>query len=253
MALAWVSESGEGKTALSEANYRPARDPAAWVGVTMKSKRTLDRPRSEADLCKRVFNLGGVWSRSTLGGLMRLTKRQRQLIEDIELLAAPLRIDPTLLPIDTQGRTDQLLVVFHQWVRGQVVMRYTLIDEYLGNIIANYYFRKRKAGHYRRLWKTKKFQLFCHYVLDELYLPKKRDLVEAIEPLPTGIGGKIMKINDLRNALAHSFFPQNRRRYYNRGTLLYEGQDFFTKAGVEKFWSDADEVINAVSARADNP
>jgi hypothetical protein len=85
--------------------------------------------------------------------------------------------------------------------------------------------------------------LFNYYVLDELYLPKKKDLVNAIKPLPPGIGGKIMKINDVRNAVAHSFFPQNRRRYHKQGGLLYDGADLFSKSGVEKFLKDADEVL----------
>ena len=182
---------------------------------------------------------------------MKLTKRQSQLIEDLERIAAPFRIDTAQLPSETRSRTDQLLVVFHQWARGQVILRYTLIDEYLGAIIANYYFGKPKVGHYGQLWRKKKFRLFSHYVLDELYLPKKVELVSAIKPLPSGIRGKIMGINDLRNALAHSFFPQNRRRYYKRGGLLYEGTDFFSRLGVEKFWTDADEAIEVVSARAD--
>jgi hypothetical protein len=109
-----------------------------------------------------------------------------------------------------------------------VVVKYTLIDEYLSVIIVNYYFPKLTIGHYGKLWRTKKFRLFNYYVLDELYLPKKKDLVNAIRPLPAGIGGRIMKINDVRNAVAHSFFPQNRRRYRKQGGLLCDGADLFT-------------------------
>jgi hypothetical protein len=159
---------------------------------------------------------------------MRLTKLQRRIISDYELLAAPLKIDTAQLPEVAIDRTTQLELIFQEWVRGQVVVKYTLIDEYLSVIIVNYYFPKLTIGHYGKLWRTKKFRLFNYYVLDELYLPKKKDLVNAIRPLPAGIGGRIMKINDVRNAVAHSFFPQNRRRYRKQGGLLYDGADLFT-------------------------
>ena len=143
---------------------------------------------------------------------MKLTKQQRQIIDDYELLAAPLKIDVDQLSDDTADRTLRLQFIFHEWVRGMVIMRYTLIDEYLACIIANYMFGKPKTWHYRQKWRTKKFQRFNHYVLDELYLLKKQDFVHAIKPLPSDIRSKIMQINDVRNAMAHSFFPQNRRR-----------------------------------------
>ena len=180
---------------------------------------------------------------------MRLTKLQRRIISDYELLAAPLKIDTTQLPEVEIDRTTRLELIFQEWVRGQVVVKYTLIDEYLSVIIVNYYFPKPTIGHYGKLWRTKKFRLFNYYVLDELYLPRKKDLVNAIRPLPAGIGGKIMKINDVRNAVAHSFFPQNRRRYHKQGGLLYDGADLFTKAGAENFLKDANEVLEVFYRR----
>jgi hypothetical protein len=110
---------------------------------------------------------------------MRLTKLQRRIVDDFGQLAAPLKIDIALLPDDTEDRTIRLRLAFHEWVRSQVIMKYTLIDEYLACIIANYYFGKPKESHYGKLWRTKKFQTFNHYVLDEMYLPKKKDLVAA--------------------------------------------------------------------------
>jgi hypothetical protein len=65
-----------------------------------------------------------------------------------------------------------------------------------------------------------------------------------------------MKINDVRNALAHSFFPQNRRRYRKLGRRVayggvpYNGADIFTRPGFEKFYSDANDVLEAVHGRA---
>lgn len=191
---------------------------------------------------------------------MRLTKLQCQIIADYDELAAPSKIDVTLLPHDAEDRTLHLRLAFHEWVRAQVIMKYALIDEYLACIIANYYFGKPKEPHYGKLWRTKKFRIFNHQVLDELYLLKKKDLVHAIKPLPPAITSKIMAINDVRNALAHSFFPQNRRRYHRKtarrrayGGVAYEGIDIFTRPGYERFYSDADAVLELLHSRAMPP
>lgn len=187
---------------------------------------------------------------------MRLTKIQRKIIADYHVLAAPSKIEISLLPDDANDRTLCLRLVFHEWVRAQVIMKYALIDEYLACIIANYFFGRPKEAHYGKLWRTKRFQRFNHHVLDELYLTKKRDLVHAIKPLPSTITSKIMKINDVRNALAHSFFPQNRRRYHKQerksayGGVAYDGTDIFTRLGYEKFYGDASEVLDLLHKRA---
>jgi hypothetical protein len=187
---------------------------------------------------------------------MRLTKLQRQIIADYDALAAPSKIDIMLLPSHAEDRTLLLRLVFHEWVRAKVIMKYALIDEYLACIIANYYFGRPKEPHYGKLWRTKKFQRFNYQVLDEMYLPKKKDLVHAIRPLSSTITSKIMKINDVRNALAHSFFPQNRRRYRKPGRkpaycgVTYDGIDIFTRPGYEKFYSDADDVLELLHSRA---
>ena len=187
---------------------------------------------------------------------MKLTKLQRQIIADYDALAAPSKINIELLPDDAEERTLHLRLAFHEWVRAQVIMKYTLIDEYLACIIANYYFGRPKESHYGKLWKTKKFQRFNHHILDEMYLPKKRDLVDSIKPLPSAIKSKVMMINDVRNALAHSFFPQNRRRYRKPGRKVayggvsYDGVDIFTRPGYEKFYRDACDVLELLHSRA---
>jgi|HubBroStandDraft_6_1064221.scaffolds.fasta_scaffold300701_1 hypothetical protein len=181
---------------------------------------------------------------------MILTKKQRGIIADYEQLAAPSKVDVDRLPADTTARTINLLLTYHWWIRGAVIMKYTLMDEYLAAIIANYYFGKPRDGHYGKLWRRKKFQLFNHHVLDELFLLKKKEIVHQIKPLPKDINSKIQAINDVRNALAHSFFPENRRRYYKKGGVLYDGLDLFTTSGIEKFLNDTQDVIDVLHKRA---
>src|SRR5262245_8944736 len=107
-------------------------------------------------------------------------------------------------------RTFLLHSMIDRLIRGEVVTRYTFVDELLTDIICNYYFKRPKVGHYGRLWKTKKFQRFVHYLMDETFLLKKLAMVEEILAVPKEVSSAIKRINDTRNALAHSLFPENR-------------------------------------------
>jgi hypothetical protein len=90
-------------------------------------------------------------------------------------------------------------------VRGDVVVKYTVLDELLTDIICDYYF-DRNEPHYARLWKTKRFRVFVHYLMDETYLLKKLTIVHAIRAVPKDVRAAIARINDVRNDLAHSSF-----------------------------------------------
>jgi hypothetical protein len=70
--------------------------------------------------------------------------------------------------------------------------------------------------------------------MDETFLLKKLAMVEAIEKVPTDVSNCIKRINDVRNALARSLFPLNRRRYKTENKVTYKGVDIFSHAGVLK-------------------
>jgi hypothetical protein len=127
-----------------------------------------------------------------------------------------------------------------QLICSDIVSRYTFIDELLAIIISNYYFRTPKQDStFRSLWRTKKFRLFVHYVLDETYLLNKMRLVRAIKEIPAEVRNAIERINALRNAVAHSYLPENRRQYMAHKKVMYQDADVFTKDGVAKFLADA--------------
>src|SRR5579872_2908287 len=108
-------------------------------------------------------------------------------------------------------------------VRAEVIYMYTMIDEFLTDVICYYYFpRPRKSAGYTHLWRNKHFRVFVHYLMDETYVLKKLSMVEAIKKIPIDVSKSIKRINDVRNALAHSLFPQNRRRYMAQRKVLYE-------------------------------
>jgi hypothetical protein len=173
---------------------------------------------------------------------MALTPKQRKLRSEIEAIASSISIDHwNIEQYDPEMRTMFLDLAKDQLVRGNVIIKYTLLDELLTDIICNYYFRRpKKTTSYRKLWRTKRFQVFVHYLMDETFLLKKLTVVQALHKVPRDVSTAIARINDVRNALAHSFFPENRRRYKAMMKVMYNGLALFTPDGIEEFENDFD-------------
>jgi len=172
---------------------------------------------------------------------MALTRAERKLQAEVQDIA--LLVDMDFWAIEEnykpEARKYILKWMLDRVVRGEVIYRYTYIDELLTCIICDYYFhRPKKNVSYQRLWRTKHFRVFVHYLMDETFLAKKLAMVQAILKVPTNVSSSIMRINDVRNALAHSLFPYNRRRYREEGKVLYKGVDLFSREGVLKFHED---------------
>jgi len=148
---------------------------------------------------------------------MGLTGHQRRLLKEIEQVADIAKLDYPQIEkaYAPEARTTILLLMKDKIVRGDVIVKCTLIEEFLTDIICDYYFKRRESN-YRRLWRTKPFRVFVHYIMDETYLLKKLTIVHAIRAVPKDVRSAIGRINDVRNDLAHSFFPQQRRRYDRR-------------------------------------
>lgn len=166
-----------------------------------------------------------------------LTKGQKKLITEIDEMIDSLGIDyKNTILVKKKDRTAYIESVKDQYVRGQVVFSYVLIDEFLGSIVCNYFFGKKRS--FIKLWRTKKFRNFNHYILEKLSLFEKLELVKITFDLPPAIESKIRAINDLRNGLAHSFFPQNLRRNQS----IYKGTSIYSTEGFKLFINDKDEI-----------
>ena len=136
-------------------------------------------------------------------------------------------------------------------VIAEIVTRYTLLDEILSDLIARYFFKQpKKQIHFGKLWRTKKFQTFTHHILEEMYLLKKMELVHAIDPLPSEVIKFIRKVNALRNAFAHSFFPENRKEHRKNKKVLYSGKDIHTHEGLELFLNEWHPAWTYLARRA---
>src|SRR5438105_7897954 len=154
----------------------------------------------------------------------RVTAKQRQLIRDIRAVQRMFMLEPDgiLTDHERESWTPRLELALRQLVGSQIVADYTLIDEYLNNIIAKLFFGPERS--FVALWRTKRFRLFHHYVLDELSLVKKLSFARAIAPMPATVRRNIERLNALRNAIAHSFFPENLRH----GGPFWKGQNIFS-------------------------
>jgi len=74
----------------------------------------------------------------------------------------------------------------------------------------HYFFARKRST--IQLWKTRKFRLFNHHVLEELSLMAKFRFAKSIAKMPKGVAGDIDRLNALRNGLAHAFLPENLKR-----------------------------------------
>jgi hypothetical protein len=116
----------------------------------------------------------------------RLTKKQHNLLLELHALAELFGLDyPNITEYEREAKTPFLEVMKNKLVRAHVIMWYTLVDEYLNNEICRYYFGKKRT--FPQLGKTKRFKIFNHHILEELYPLQKIRLVKAFRSLPQGI------------------------------------------------------------------
>jgi len=162
-----------------------------------------------------------------------LTKKQRALVDEIDQVFCLLELDYfRVLAYERKSRTVRLELAKRHAIRGEVITQHTLIDERLSSVLCDYFFGRHRS--YIRLWRTKKFRNFNHHVLQELSLLKKLAFVREILAIPKPIVNDIEKINGLRNALAHAFFPENLKR----PRLQYKGTDIFSFPGIKHMLDD---------------
>jgi hypothetical protein len=169
---------------------------------------------------------------------------QRRLVKEIEKLNELFFLNPrTIVEHATPAyRTARLILARNQIVRGQIVMAYVLVDEYLNCSIARYFFGRTD---FQRLWRRKPFQLFNYHVLEELSLLKKLQFVRAVSRLPNSVREDIERLNALRNGIAHAFFPENLKR----SRPMWKGISVFSIEGATRFEADMRRIVNYFAPR----
>jgi hypothetical protein len=170
-----------------------------------------------------------------------LTSKQKRIIKELDDIYSLIGMD--YWDIDKypkEGRTAILELQKRQAIIGEIIMQYTLIDEMVNCEICTYFFSSSKSS--IQLWRTKKFQNFNYYILESLYLLEKLRLVQTFYGIPKNIVDDVERLNALRNAVAHAFFPENLRGYKTWHKAVYKGKDIFTLEGIKLFTQDMQRV-----------
>jgi hypothetical protein len=166
-----------------------------------------------------------------------LTKKQKALLADVGKISDLLGLDwRNINDYERDSRTPHLERMKRHLIIGEVVMQYTLIDEYLNVQLCHHFFSRKK--NFIKLWKTKKFQNFNYHALEGLFLLEKLRYVKSFKKIPRKIAKDIDQINFLRNGLAHAFFPENLKR----SRPIYKGKSIFTLEGIQQFVDDMSEI-----------
>jgi hypothetical protein len=130
-------------------------------------------------------------------------------------------------------------------IRSDIVYSYVLVDELLCELIARYFFDPTKSS--IELWETPQFKMFNYHVLEGMPLLRKLALVKECNDIPRPIEEIIALTNMVRNAVAHSFFPMNKRDFKRSGKVTYEGKDIFTVEGLKIFNDDVNKAVGCLS------
>jgi hypothetical protein len=181
---------------------------------------------------------------------MALTRAQKRLYGQAKQIAELAMVD--IWQVEqwhSEVRLPLLRLAIANMVVAEVVTRYTLFDQVLSDVILKYFYKSKSQSRFL-FWRRKKFLRFVHYVLDEMFLLKKMELVNAIRPLPSNVRSTIHKVNMIRNAMAHSFFPENRKEYKKLGRVLYNGKDIRTPEGLREFKDDCHTAWVFLAKRA---
>ena len=134
---------------------------------------------------------------------------------------------PYILAYKRDARTPIIEHMRRKMILSEVITRYTLVDEHLNLTLCHYFFGRKKST--IQLWKTKRFQLFNHHVIEELSLMAKFRFAKSVAKMPKGVAADIDRLNALRNGLAHAFFPEELEEVEAR----MEGQEHIQQGGAE--------------------
>jgi hypothetical protein len=168
---------------------------------------------------------------------MSLSKPQQESVVELREITSLLGLDYELISnYESSDRLPHLSAIKHTIVRGQIVLWYALVDEYLNLRMVYAFFSKKRST--IALWRTKRFQLFNYHVLEELALMQKLRFVKATEKLPRGIAADIERLNALRNGVAHALFPENLKK----SSPMWKGRDVFTTVGLRALSDDVHKI-----------
>ena len=195
--LPFVKVGTRGCTLPTRGPHRLARIPnarLAWAHTgTMKRRSAPKMPRKPGSSSSK------------------LNPTQRRLLSEVRKLAVMGGVNyESVLDYEPRWRTAHLQAAKDHLIRSQIIVWYTLTDEFLNAALCRYFFGNKS---FQTLWKTRRFQYFNWYFLEELSLLAKLRYVQATwQGLPPKLARTIQNLNTVRNGIAHAFFPENLKK-----------------------------------------
>jgi hypothetical protein len=169
----------------------------------------------------------------------QLTPKQKRLVKELDELTDLFDLDYwNIESYDKDGRTYYLEAMRSKFVRSQVIIWYTLIDEFLNLRLSRFFYGPKRPT--IKLWRTKRYKVFNYHVLEELSLLQKLRFARAIKAIPKAVVGRIERFNALRNGIAHSFFPENLKK----SPPVWNGLKIFSLDGAKALAQDIQAVID---------
>jgi hypothetical protein len=86
-----------------------------------------------------------------------------------------------------------------------------------------------------------------HRAIARVALLRKLALVREYKQIPKPIEEIITLTNMIRNAMAHSFFPMNKKDFRRTEQVTYKGKDLYTLDGLKLFNDDANRAVGCLS------
>jgi hypothetical protein len=179
---------------------------------------------------------------------MALTRAQKAKVRELEEISRLAGVDFWNVEHSTDDNDVKNIVLElakDRLVRCDVVHSYVLVDELLCELMARYFFDPTKTS--IQLWKTERFKMFNYHILEGMSLLRKLALVKECNHIPKPVEEIITLTNVIRNAVAHSFFPMNKREFKRTKKVTYKGKDIFTLEGLKVFNDDIDKAVGCLS------
>ena len=169
----------------------------------------------------------------------KVTRKQKQLIDELDQLTELFDLDYWNIESYPEGAwTTFLELMKSKIVRSQIIIWYTLIDEFLNLRLSDFFYGTKRTT--LKLWRTKKYKLLNYHVLEELSLLQKLRFARGIKPIPKKFVGRIERLNAVRNGIAHALFPENLKK----SSPVWNGLDVFSLDGAKALAQDIQEVID---------
>lgn len=169
--------------------------------------------------------------------------KQKRLLREIKEITENEYLDPQKVIEDSEDDEEaniRLEIAKDRLIRIVIISDYVLVNEHIDVIICNYFFGKKTT------WRSKKFKSFNQHVLERLTLTNKMDLLEEFLKIPHSVRSFIFVLNGLRNAFAHSFFPENRRRE----KPLYKKKSIYKISVLREYKEDYDKTVGFLMEKA---